>query len=139
VPAKDFYHETVKRALIKDGWAIDDEQVRLKIGSRNLWIDLQASQADGSLAVLIEVKGFENSPSSVDELSDAVGQYMMYSVVLAARQIPTPLYLAVPVAAYQKIWSESLGQEIIQRLGIKLLVFDPTEKVIARWRPIPQP
>jgi len=57
LPAKDRYHDTVKRALVKDGWTIEDDQVRLKIGSRNLWIDLQASRTNQPFAVLIEVKG----------------------------------------------------------------------------------
>jgi len=32
MPAKDHYHDSVKRALIKDGWTIDGEQVAF-IGS----------------------------------------------------------------------------------------------------------
>lgn len=32
MPAKDRYHDVVKRALIKDGWTIDNEQVTLTIG-----------------------------------------------------------------------------------------------------------
>jgi len=98
LPAKDRYHEAVKRALIKSGWTIDDDQVRLKVGTRNLWIDLQASKS-GQLVILVEVKGFENSPSSVEEMSDAVGQYTVYSFALAAKRIPSKLYLAVPNAA----------------------------------------
>jgi hypothetical protein len=74
LPAKDRYHDTVKRALIKAGWTINSEQVRLKIGSRNLWIDIQASKSEHPFVILVEVKGFENSPSSVEELSNAIGQ-----------------------------------------------------------------
>ena len=84
------------------------------------------------------MKGFENSPSLVDELSDAVGQYAVYSVALATKQLAVPLYLAVPTAAYDGIWSEELGQRIIDRLGIKLLVFDPAEKDVLRWLPAPE-
>lgn len=92
MPAKDRYHDAVKRALVKEGWIIDSDQVRLKVGSRNLWINLQASQVNQRFAVLVEVKAFENSPSSVEELSDAVGQYSVYSVALATRRISIPLY-----------------------------------------------
>jgi hypothetical protein len=35
MPAKDIYHETVKAALIKDGWTITDDPLNLKIGTRN--------------------------------------------------------------------------------------------------------
>lgn len=138
MPAKDRYHDTVKRALVKDGWTIEDDQVRLKIGSRNLWIDLQASRTNQPFAVLIEVKGFENPPSWVEAVSDAIGQYILYSVVLTSKGIAVPLYLAVPTAAYKGIWSEPLGLALIKRLGIKLLVFDPTEEDVLQWLPAPQ-
>jgi hypothetical protein len=29
MPAKDIYHETVKNALIKDGWTITDDPLKL--------------------------------------------------------------------------------------------------------------
>ncbi|MEB3282115.1 MAG: element excision factor XisH family protein [Lyngbya sp.] len=32
MPAKDFYHDTVKNALIKDGWRITNDPLRLKWG-----------------------------------------------------------------------------------------------------------
>ena len=31
MPAKDIYHETVKNALIKDGWTITDDHLKLTI------------------------------------------------------------------------------------------------------------
>lgn len=135
MPAKDHLHDSVKRALIKAGWAIDNEQVRLKVGDRNLWIDIQASRSGLQNTVLIEVKGFENAPSLVEELSDAVGQYIVYSFALVAKQISMPLYLAVPNAAYEGIWIEELGQGLVESVGIKLLVFDPITEEVVRWLP----
>ena len=38
MPAKDIYHETVKNALIKDGWTITDDPLKLTIGSRSLYV-----------------------------------------------------------------------------------------------------
>jgi hypothetical protein len=136
LPAKDRYHDAVKHALIKLGWAIDQEQVRFKVGIRNLWIDIQASKSE-QLVILVEVKGFENSPSSVEELSDAIGQYMVYTFALTSKRIPSQLYLAVPNAAYEGIWTEEIGQGLIESVGIKLLVFDPIAEEIIRWLPEP--
>ncbi|UIE39127.1 XisH family protein [Leptodesmis sichuanensis] len=31
MPAKDFYHDTVKTALIKDGWAITDDRCWVRV------------------------------------------------------------------------------------------------------------
>ena len=72
MPAKDYYHDTVKRILIKDGWKITHEQVLFVIADRHVWIDMEASKTDQDQRILIEVKGFE-SPSQVDALMDAVG------------------------------------------------------------------
>ena len=40
MPAKDRYHDTVVRALQKDGWTILDEQVGLFVPSRRLWEEI---------------------------------------------------------------------------------------------------
>ena len=46
----------MKRALIKDGWTILSEQVSLKMGKRQFWIDLRAIKNNTELVILIEVK-----------------------------------------------------------------------------------
>jgi XisH protein len=78
VPARDRYHDTVVRALTKDGWTVTAQQVAVAVPGRRLWIDLRATKARDSLVVLIEVKGFEMMPSPVDYLAAAVGQYVLY-------------------------------------------------------------
>jgi len=133
MPAKDRYHDTVKRTLINNGWMIIDEQVKIEIGRRRLWIDVQDRKAKQNLAILVEIKGFENSPSSVEELFQALGQYVVYQVALMSMNSPLPLYLAVPRAAYDGILSEPLGQGVIKQVGMKLMVFDPIHEEIALW------
>jgi hypothetical protein len=39
MPARDIYHEIVKRALIKDGWTITDDPLTLKFGETELYVD----------------------------------------------------------------------------------------------------
>lgn len=84
MPAKDYYHDTVKRAPQKDGWIIVDEQVKLNVGLRRLWIDFEIAKSAAQGSVLVEVKGLEAQHSLVDQLSDAIGQYIVYTAVLAA-------------------------------------------------------
>ena len=43
MPAKDFYHDVVKTALIKDGWTVTDD-LPLRVGKRDLLVDLQAER-----------------------------------------------------------------------------------------------
>lgn len=40
MPARDFYHDAVKNALIKDGWTITNDPYILNIGGRDLFVDL---------------------------------------------------------------------------------------------------
>ena len=45
MPAKDIYHDTVKNALIKDGWVITHDPLPLRWGSDLLYVDLGAGKA----------------------------------------------------------------------------------------------
>jgi hypothetical protein len=42
MPAKDVIHDAVKNALVKDGWTITDDPLRLKYKAVNLSVDLGA-------------------------------------------------------------------------------------------------
>jgi hypothetical protein len=100
-----------------------------------LWIDLRAVMASDSLVVLIEVKGFEKMPSPVDYLASAVGQYVLYRAALDLVGLSTPLYLAVPVAAYEGILGETLGKQAVETAGIRIMLFDPITEEIIQWIP----
>jgi hypothetical protein len=45
MPNKDHYHDTVIRALGKDGWTITAEQYFVAVGKRRIWIDIEAAKA----------------------------------------------------------------------------------------------
>jgi hypothetical protein len=135
VPAKDRYHDTVARALTKGGWTVTAQQVAVAVPGRRLWIDLRAVMARDSLVVLIEVKGFEKMPSPVDYLASAVGQYVLYRAALDLVGLSTPLYLAVPVAAYEGILGETLGKQAVETAGIRIMLFDPITEEIIQWIP----
>jgi len=133
VPAKDKYHETVVNTLHKAGWTTIHEQVMIILEERRLWIDLQIARPDHPGAILIEIKGFENMPSPVEYLAQAIGKYRLYLSVLNYLKIEHPLYMAVPKAAYQGILSEAVGQQTLQQNAVKLLVFDPEAEEIVVW------
>jgi hypothetical protein len=44
MPAKDFFHQIVKNALIKDGWKITHDPFVLTFGKRDLYVDFGAEQ-----------------------------------------------------------------------------------------------
>ena len=41
--------------------------------------------------------------------------------------------MAVPLAAYEGVLSEEIGQLAIGKLGIRLIVFDPKRQEIVKW------
>lgn len=44
MPVRDRYHQSVKNALIKDGWTITDDPLHLKWGKRDMYVDLGAEK-----------------------------------------------------------------------------------------------
>ena len=45
MPARDFYHADVVRALLADGWRITADPLVLPVGGRDLYIDLGAENS----------------------------------------------------------------------------------------------
>ncbi len=45
MPAKDIYHETLKTSLIKDGWTITHDPLRIRLArGKNFFVDLGAKR-----------------------------------------------------------------------------------------------
>lgn len=42
MPVKDIFHEAVRNALVKDGWTITDDPLKLKFNGKRIYIDLGA-------------------------------------------------------------------------------------------------
>jgi hypothetical protein len=133
MPAKDRYHDTVVRALIKDGWTITGEQVELVAAPRRVWVDIEAVKEVDALIILVEVKGFENLRSVIAYLSASVGQYLLYQAALDYSGKNIPLYLAVPAEAYTGVLAEDLAKRFLFREDVKLIVFDPELEEIVQW------
>jgi hypothetical protein len=133
LPAKDRYHDVVVRALQNAGWQITAEQIALILEGRRLWVDLRALNPDQITAILIEIKGFENTPSPEDYLESAIGKYVLYREITEYLKNDLSLYLAVPLQVYEGFLQEEIAQQVIQRLGIKVVVFDPDREELVKW------
>jgi hypothetical protein len=81
MPAKDVYHDTVKLALVKDGWTILTEDYLLEYGGDRLYVDLAAEKTIAAekeeQKILVEVKSFLGR-SPVSDFERAIGQYIIY-------------------------------------------------------------
>ncbi|MBF0200941.1 MAG: XisH family protein [Desulfamplus sp.] len=138
MPAKDVYHEHVKQALIKDGWIITHDPFKIEYGTKLLYADLGAEQIFAAekceRKIVVEVKSFIGA-SIVADLEQALGQYILYADVLSDIEPERIVYLAIREEIFTTLFSEPLGQILLRKNRVNLLVFDPSEKEILQWIP----
>ncbi|MEG3897500.1 MULTISPECIES: element excision factor XisH family protein [unclassified Microcoleus] len=136
MPAKDIYHNTVITALEKDGWTITNDPLPLEIGGRSLSVDLGAEKLFAAekqgRKIAVEVKSFL-AASPVHDLEEALGQYIVYEDILEFSEPERNIYLAVREEVYLDIFSEPIGQLLLRKKRLKLIVFDSSKEIIVRW------
>jgi hypothetical protein len=91
---------------------------------------LAAERAGQRIAV--EIKGFL-SPSPIDDLEKALGQYILYRSLLKRSEPERILYLAVPLETFEDLFGTPLGQVAVEDHHLKLIAFDPVREVIRKW------
>jgi hypothetical protein len=139
MPAKDFYHATVRTALVKAGWAITHDPFRLRLRrGKNLFVDLGAEQligaAQGTRQIAVEVKSFR-SASDMKDLEEALGQFILYRQLMRRHAPDRSLYLAIPATIQKTVFEEEAGQVLLEDGLIQLIVFDPDQEEIVEWIP----
>ncbi len=138
MPAKDLYHDVVCTALIKDGWKITDDPLVLKIGGRSVFVDLGAQKLiaaeRGSDKIAIKIKSFL-SPSPINDLETAWGQFFMYARALQKKEPERRLYLAVRRNTFETLFQEEVGQLLLAEPGFRIIVFDSNTEEIIQWLP----
>ncbi len=138
MPARDLYHPHVLDALLRDGWTVTHDPLPLRVGTRDLFIDvgaerfIAAEKAERKIAV--EVKSFIGT-SEVRDLEVALGQFVLYGDALALAEPDRTLYLAVRTGVYEGIFEEPIGQLLLANGRVRLLVFDPERREVMRWIP----
>jgi hypothetical protein len=138
MPARDLYHNTVKQALVKDGWTITHDPLRLTWGNKDLYVDLGAERLlaaeKAGQRIAVEIKSFV-SDSEVDDLEKAIGQYVLYRAILAEREPDRVLYLAVPQRVLLSVFEEPLGKLLLKNDLARVIGFDPQAEAIVQWIP----
>jgi hypothetical protein len=138
MPAKDIYHDNVKKALIKDGWTITHDPYSISVEFRSVFVDfgaervLAAEKAEEKIA--IEVKSFR-SASDIADFEQALEQYAFYRSLIARTEPERKLFLAIPIDVYETTFQEPIIQPALQDLTVTLLVYDPGKEVIILWIP----
>lgn len=136
MPAKDIYHDCVKIALIKDGWTVTHDPLSLKIGQKDLFIDLAAqkllaAEKQGQ-KIAVEIKSFLGT-SEIEDLKNALGQYVLYQKILHHLASERKLYLAIRTTVFTQLFSQEIGQILLGDNSLNLIIFDPEQEVISQW------
>jgi hypothetical protein len=135
MPSYDQCHEQVMRALQKDGWQIDEQQVPIKLDRRKVFVDMRVGRVmNGSRQqmLLLEVKCFPDAKNTTQEIYTAIGQYILYRVMLRKVEFDVPLYLSIPENIFSDVFDDSVRQAI-QETQIKLVIVNLDEERIVQW------
>ena len=136
MPARDRIHEIVKNALIKDGWTITHDPFTIFFGKRALYADLGADKPlaaeKGTESIVVESKSFA-SQSEIYDLEHAIGQFVLYRVLMQNPLPNSKLFLAMPEIAFQSLFEDAIGLRIIEHVQLKILTVDFNRAEIVRW------
>lgn len=132
MPRLDDCHDQVVNALEKAGWDVSPTPYLLRMGNRRLYIDLYAeSHRPDRRIIIVEVKCFANPNEEMNDLYTAVGQYLVYRGLLDQVGVTDPLYLAIPIDAYELF--VQLAIPVVSTFRIKMVLVDLAREVIERW------
>lgn len=136
MPARDIYHNSVKNALVKDGWTITHDPYTLTFGLKNVFVDIGAERMlaaeKNEERIAVEIKSFRGA-SDIHDLEMAVGQYVFYRSLLKRLEPDRKLFLAVPASVFDSTLAEPIARPVIEDLAIALITFEPRQEVIVKW------
>lgn len=81
---------------------------------------------------MVEVKSFIGL-SPINDLENALGQYIIYQDVLRLTDPERVLYLAVREEVYNDLFTEEIGKLLLDNKRLKLIVFDPETLEVTKW------
>lgn len=135
--ARDAFHNIVKSALQKDGWAITHDPLFVGFGGAEMYIDLGAEKLIAAEKeeekIAVEIKSFTKT-SAIYEFHTALGQFINYRFALQIEDPNRILYLAVPLEIYSTFFALQFTQLVIENCQLQLIVYDPKEEVIVKWQ-----
>ncbi|MFN8346545.1 MAG: element excision factor XisH family protein [Spirosomataceae bacterium] len=67
------------------------------------------------------------------EFYKALGQFNYYQLAIEETQPERILFLAVPLDIYDTLFEEPLTQKVIERFGLKIIVYHVQEEKIEKW------
>ncbi len=80
----------------------------------------------------MEIKEFQ-SKSVMFDLEQAIGQYVLYRLLLSKVDPKRKIYLAITDSVYDEIFNEPVGELVIHELPMRLIVIDSKKKEVKKW------
>lgn len=134
---RDVIHSAVVNALVKDGWTITDDPFYIEYEELTLAADLGAERplaaARDNEKIVVEVKSFiKRSP--VQDLKDALGQFLLYRGYLAETDPEHTLYLAIPSRVYNEFFTQKAVLFVTNLYKVPIIAVDLTNEEIVLWK-----
>lgn len=134
--ARDKLHNTVRQALLKDGWVITHDPFSIAFGRRRVYTDLGAEKffaaEKGARKIAVEVKSFL-SMSPITDLEKALGQYLLYRSWLNRSEYNHILYLALDTNSFDELFQDISGQVILEDYEVNVIIIDADVEEITKW------
>ncbi len=126
----------LRNALIKDGWKITDDPLRLRYKGRKLYVDLGAERIlaaeKGEEKIAVEIKSFVGA-SEMNDLENALGQFIFYRAILAENEPDRELFLAVPDEIFQTIFQNEFNELLTKHKLAKVFGVNEEKEEIVGW------
>lgn len=134
--ALDKFHVAVRNALVKDGWTVTDDPLRVEFGETTYSIDLGAEKLIGAergdVRIAVEIKCFLG-PSLIAEFHAALGQYINYKNALEEVEPERTIFLGVFSDAFTALMKQKAVQTAMTKQGLRLLSYSPDLEEILQW------
>ena len=134
--AKDKIHDSVKNALVKDGWTITHDPYTIKYDGDVLYADLAAERPLAALRsgikIIVEVKSFSGR-STIQDFKVALGQYRLYYALVSETAPEYKLYLAVSDVVFNKNLQRGALQLVITKDQIPFIAIDIENEEVTQW------
>lgn len=132
---RDKFCQVVCEELEAEGWIIThkeyvfdaDPQLETDLGAERLIVAERRLEK-----IAVEIKSFLLE-SQAAELEKALGQYGLYRKLLEIQEPDRKLYLAVPLHAYEGIFSRQVGQLALDIFELELIVYDVAQEEPLLW------
>jgi len=115
---------------------VTDDPLFVAWAGRDLFVDFGAekllSAEKNGRKIAVEVKSFVGL-SEIEDLKNALGQYVLYRNALALAEPERELFLAIREAVFSKLFIEPDAQFLLKNENQRLIVFDSAKEKISQW------